>query len=748
MEHKFLPRIINIIKGQSLKWKLLFPFLFFALAGSTVLTYIGLTSQEGLIKEEEKKGLLQSYRHFLEEIGQKKNEVEALATVVAENPEVQDAFANRDREALIRLLMPTYVQLKMDYDIEQFHFHLPGAVSFLRLHQLERYGDDMSAYRKTIMDALRTGKPTGGLEVGATGYGIRGVAPVFRYGKLIGTVEIGNGFDEAFLNDLHRRWGMDFILYAIKEGEEHRYRFLGKAGNGFNGFILSSYLTTEDMEEPLIRISPEEYPDRAILLGTMRDYSGHRVALVGISTDRSQIQQRLLETRLLMYSVGLACMAISFLLTYLVASLFVRPIKEIARKAHEIAQEKTETHLEDGSADEIGSLTRALNAMLDSLNQKRREIETYARTLEVRVRERTADLVASEDKYRTLVENVPLIVYRVLRDGTTEFINSYLTENLGYTIEEAVSDRKFWTEKICGNTLNAGVETCISSFGNGGEHRVERQVRDKEGRLFTFIDHAIPSKDTDGKVKYVDGIMMDITALKQLQERALRAEEIRLLGEISAHMAHEIRNPLISVGGFARRLRDALPADDAKRKVAQIIVDEVARLESFLRILFSSIRPFDLSLKEVDMNGVLRSSIVNMEGLLKSRSVEAVTDFDPHVHPLQGDAEKLHLAFENLMKHAIVSTPRGEKLFLYTHRLGDRLVITFRHKVSHLSDDDLDKFFFPHIEEERESTVLDLPFARVILHRHGGSVDLVRENDNVLVMTIKLPVRFQAEGTG
>jgi PAS domain S-box-containing protein len=435
-------------------------------------------------------------------------------------------------------------------------------------------------------------------------------------------------------------------------------------------------------------------------------------------------------------------------LTYLVASLFVRPIKEIARKAHEIAQEKTETHLEDGSADEIGSLTRALNAMLDSLNQKRREIETYARTLEVRVRERTADLVASEDKYRTLVENVPLIVYRVLRDGTTEFINSYLTENLGYTIEEAVSDRKFWTEKICGNTLNAGVETCISSFGNGGEHRVERQVRDKEGRLFTFIDHAIPSKDTDGKVKYVDGIMMDITALKQLQERALRAEEIRLLGEISAHMAHEIRNPLISVGGFARRLRDALPADDAKRKVAQIIVDEVARLESFLRILFSSIRPFDLSLKEVDMNGVLRSSIVNMEGLLKSRSVEAVTDFDPHVHPLQGDAEKLHLAFENLMKHAIVSTPRGEKLFLYTHRLGDRLVITFRHKVSHLSDDDLDKFFFPHIEEERESTVLDLPFARVILHRHGGSVDLVRENDNVLVMTIKLPVRFQAEGTG
>jgi PAS domain S-box-containing protein len=748
MEYKFFPRIINTIKGQGLKRKLLLPFLFFALAGSMLLTTIGLTSQQRLIKEEEEKRLIQSYQRLLEEMDQKRNQAKALATVVAENPEVQEALAKRDRQALIRLLMPTYVQLKMDYNIEQFHFHLPDAVSFLRLHELERYGDDMGAYRKTIVDAIRTGKPTGGLELGATGYGIRGVAPVFRYGKLIGSVEIGHSFDETFLNDLHERWGMDFILYAIEEREKHRYRFLGKAGEGFNGFIPSSYLTAEDMEDPLIRIAPKEYPDRAILLATLRDYSANKVALVGISVDRSQIQQRLSRTKLLMSLAGLACIAVSFLLTYLVASLFMRPIKKIVREAHEIAEEKRESHLEEGRADEIGSLTRALNAMVDSLKEKRREIEKYARTLEVRVRERTADLVASEEKYRTLVENVPLIVYRVLQDGTTEFINSCLTESLGYTIEEAVSDRRFWTEKICGNSSNAGVEGWMASFINGGEHRVERRIRDKKGRLLTFIDHAIPSIDKDGKVKHVDGIMMDITALKQFQERALRAEEIRLLGEISAYMAHEIRNPLISAGGFARRLRDALPASDSNRKFAQIIVEEVARLESFLRILFSSIRPFDLSLKEVNMNEVLGSSIAKMEELLKSRTVEAVTEFDPHAHSVQGDEEKLRLAFENLMKHAIVSAPRGEKLFLHTRQSGDRLVIMFRHKVSHLSDDDLDKFFFPHVEEERESTVLDLPFAKIILHRHGGRVDLVREEGNVLVMTVELPMRFQAEGMG
>ena len=81
--------------------------------------------------------------------------------------------------------------------------------------------------------------------------------------------------------------------------------------------------------------------------------------------------------------------------------------------------------------------------MLDSLKKRRSEIEDYAKTLEEKVQERTVDLEASEEKYRTLVENVPLIVYRIRQDGTTEFVNYYLKESLGYSIEEAMGDRLF-----------------------------------------------------------------------------------------------------------------------------------------------------------------------------------------------------------------------------------------------------------------------------------------------------------------
>ena len=426
----------------------------------------------------------------------------------------------------------------------------------------------------------------------------------------------------------------------------------------------------------------------------------------------------------------------------------MKPIGTLVSEAHDIAQERREIHLDQGPKDEIGSLTEALNRMLDALKEKRMAIEEHARTLEKRVRERTADLVTSEEKYRTLVENVPLIVYRVLDDGTTEFINSYLTESLGYSIEEAVGDKHFWVEKICGLPAKKDGEICVDSFHNGEEHRTERRVMDKKGSALTFMDHAIPAKDAEGRVKWVDGIMIDITELKGLQERALRTEEIRILGGISAHVAHEIRNPLSAAGGFARRLRDALPESDPRRKQASIIVDEVARIEDFLRVLFSSISPFDLVLTEVDLNDLLSRTVAGMEPILKTKAVEAVLDLMPSLPVIQGDEERLHQAFENLIKHAVVSTPAMEKLVIASSRSGDRAVVHLRHKVHRLSEDDLDKFFFPHIEETKEWTVVDLPLSRIVIHRHGGKVDLSRDGENTVDLKIELPEKASVKGIG
>lgn len=730
------------IRGVSLKWKLLVPFLFFAFSGTSILTTINLASQQKLIKEEEKKGLRLYYDRFLEEVTEKADQAKSLAAVIAENRQVQVYLADRDRQALIDLLMPIYVELRMDFDIEQFHLHLPGGVSFLRLHYLEKFGDDTSGYRKTIADAVKTGGAVGGLEWGVTGFGIRGVAPVFLYGRLVGTIEIGNSFDKDLLDRISAKWGIDMTLYEV--AGRGNFGLIARVGEKPAGFEVEPYLEEALAGEPVILVAPEGFPSRSVLFGGVKDCSGRTVAVLEINMDRSAIQDKLSETRHLMMGIGAAGIIISFVLTYLVTVFFIKPIKEIVREAQDIAQEKRDSRLEPGPEDEIGTLTDALNIMLDSLKEKRVAIENYARTLEKRVQERTADLVASEEKYRTLVENVPLIVYRVLKDGTTEFINSYLTECLGYSIEEAVSDRNFWHEKICGIPVGDQRGYCIPPFETGDESRIERVVKDKQDRPVTFIDHAIPAKDAEGDVKWVDGIMLDITELKRLQEKALRGEEIRILGEISAHMAHEIRNPLIAAGGFARRLRDTLKEEDPNRKMADIIVKEVARLENFLRSLLSSIQPFNLAVGQVSISDILSKWVEELGGLLERRRSKVVTRFQPDLPTIQGDRDRLDEAFENLLKHAVVSMPEGEQLVVSSARLGDRVVITISHKVHRLSEDDLDKFFFPHIEEDMPWEILDLPLSKIVIHRHGGKVDLIREGHNVITLRIELPMRLAA----
>ncbi|MFC1821684.1 cache domain-containing protein [Thermodesulfobacteriota bacterium] len=731
---------------MSLKWKLMIPFLLLAFIGTSTLTFIGLTSQQNLIEQGEKKEIRHYYHHFLNRLNQKKIEALSLATMIAEIPEVQKLLAERDRAALNDLLVNTFIRLKTDFNIEQFHFHIPPATSFLRLHSPDKFGEDMRIYRQTIMDAGRRYRSVSGLEEGQTGLGLRGVAPVFHDGEMVGTVEIGHAFGQAFLKQLHGTWGVDWALFQLTGSET--YRLLARAGKKERVFYAETRQKHARIKEPTILIAPRNYAERAVVLSPVKDYSGKVVAILEINTDRSAIQEKLLQTRNLMFAVGFVGIALSFLLTYLVVDLFLRPIKSIVKEAQDIALERRESRLESRPANEIGTLTQALNIMLDALKSRRKAIEEHARTLEGRVRQRTSDLVASEEKYRTLVENVPLIVYRVLPDGTTEFINSYLTERLGYTIEEAVGDRLFWREKMLAGDEQADDDFFDICFQKGKECRAERLVKHKSGRPLTFIDHAIPTKDETGIVQWVDGIMVDISELKKLQERALASEEIRILGEISARVAHEIRNPLVTTGGFARRLRDALPENNPHRKLAQIIVDEVSRLEGFLKILLSSIKPFDLSLGKVDLNHLLESWVHELDRLLKAKGIEVVKELTPDIPVIQADNDKLTQAFESILKHAIVSMPEGEKLLLGTSLVDEQVVVTLEHPYSNLREEELEQFFFPHTGNDQKLSILDLPLSKIIIHRHGGKIDLFQKKPDILAMRIEFPTTVTTDEWG
>jgi PAS domain S-box-containing protein len=728
--------VINRVQSISLKWKLLIPFLFFSFIGTTSLVYIGLSSQQEIIKEEEKKELFRFYEIFLASVRQKGEQALSMATIIAKNPKIETLLWKQNRQALLDYAQPLFEELKKDFGISQLHFHILPGKSYLRVHQPDQFGE-MIAYRTSIMDALKSGKGKQGLEWGLTGLGIRGVMPVFNNGKLVGSLEIGYPFGHSFLENLKEHWGPGFAVYEKKSPDT--YTLLASTNGPGKMFSPAESTVSDSIEQTRIFIAPPRFPNIALLTAPLRDYRGDVAAVVEIEVNRSAIIDRLSRNKTLMVVVGLVGICVSFFLVWIVAVLFIRPIKEIVAAAQEIAQGKRETRLKPGSSDEIGVLSHSLNTMLNSLRERRLQIQHHARTLERRVQERTADLVSSEEKYRTLVDNLPLGVYRILSDGTIEFINPYLIKTLGFDPDDMIGKRFFWQEKVWGSNKAESQEIMNVLKKDAQGFRMERVVKDKRGHKHIFMDQAIPFWDESGDLRWFEGIMVDITELKSLQEKALRTEEIRLLGEISARFAHEMRNPLATVGGFARRLQDSHLEDDRQKMFAKIIVDEVARLEDILKSILSSIKPFSINSTAVDVNKIILSSIDEEADRMSEKKIQLETVLSPSISNIQGDTVFLERAFSCILKNEIINMPEGEKLFLSTESEAENVVITIRHDAKGLANEDLTQFFYPRFTGNAETTIHDLPLARVVIHRHGGKVDVLRDGEDV-VLRIELPV--------
>jgi len=729
--------IVFRFQGISLKWKLLIPFLSLAFFGTVVLVYIGLKNQHRIIQAQEKKEIQRAYEIFLSEIEAKKTQMLSIASVIARNREVARLLKTRDRYGLLKVLEPMFDSLKQEFGVSLIHLHVPPGKSFLRIHRPESHGE-MLAYRKSVVEVLRSRKPLTALEWGLTGLAIRGVCPILVGHRLIGSVEVGYPFGGPFLSNLKDNWGPDYTVYERK-GRDSYVRLASTAESG-GAFLRLKDRITIGMA-PRVLVAPKGFPSISVLLGPILDYYGEIAGVVEIDIDRSSIQKSLTETREMMFVAGAIGIGLSFLLTWLIASLFVRPIREIVKEAEEIAEGTRETRLEDRPADEMGHLSRSLNKMLESLQARQRQIEEYARTLEQRVRERTADLVASEEKYRTLVDNLPLVVYRLQKDGTTEFINPYFTEKLGYSPEEVVGNRSFWRTVICGDQ-EPKANIIDSCWVKGKEMRIERRVKSKSGQIFVFIDQAIPMTDEQGNLKWLDGMMLDITELKRLQERALRAEEIRILGEMSSRFAHELRNPLVTAGGFARRLLNKLPQGSEHRKFAEIIVQEVSRLENILKIMLSSIEPVELSMADTDPRKILQLCKKDLEEDLAGKGLRLVLEMKDWLPMISADEGLLLKALESLLQHAIATVPQGETVVMSAEGDGRSVIVRITYRAPGLDEEDIEQFFLPRQVKTVRETALDLPLSKIIIHRHGGKVEVsMAKEKNLVKITIELPVK-------
>jgi signal transduction histidine kinase len=226
----------------------------------------------------------------------------------------------------------------------------------------------------------------------------------------------------------------------------------------------------------------------------------------------------------------------------------------------------------------------------------------------------------------------------------------------------------------------------------------------------------------------------------EIEEQLRRADRLSALGELSAGMAHEIRNPLGAVRGTAEILRDGVSADDPKKEFADILIKEVDRLNRVLEDFLRFARPAPVEHRCFSPNQVV-SEVVDLtrqQALRNHVQVLVSLDEDIEVH---GVGEQIKQALLNLVLNALQAMPSGGLLNVSTKAAGHEFQIIVSDNGPGIAPDDRERIFNPFVTTRDSGTGLGLAITQRIVHSHEGRIVLKSEPNQGATFTVCLPLQ-------
>jgi signal transduction histidine kinase len=226
--------------------------------------------------------------------------------------------------------------------------------------------------------------------------------------------------------------------------------------------------------------------------------------------------------------------------------------------------------------------------------------------------------------------------------------------------------------------------------------------------------------------------------LKENWDRLIRAEKLAAVGEMSATVAHGIRNPLVAIGGFARRLFKNESKEGNNKKYLQIIVEEIDRLEMLLSELLSFVRPQKLHLEKIALNEVVEKSLQIFAFEFEKRNVEMEKDLSP-VPKLEIDSGQFNRVLQNLFNNAMDAMPEGGRLRIVTEIKDSFIRLSISDTGMGIPEEDLENVFHPFFTSKSTGTGLGLAVCNQIISIHNGHISLARNEEHGMTFNIDLP---------
>src|SRR6266542_4470712 len=341
-----------------------------------------------------------------------------------------------------------------------------------------------------------------------------------------------------------------------------------------------------------------------------------------------------------------------------------------------------------------------------------------------------------------VVESIPSGLITLSPSGTVTFANPaaemILRRDARDLIGCHITELGFFSEEEWGRVVRQGL-------GTAPVLRMERDDFEVGDGMHTLGWAITPLNTLEGVASGYTLIFQDLTDMKKLEAEVRLKDRMAAVGELSAGIAHEIRNPLAAIAGSVQVLRKSEALSPQEQRLMSIILKESERLNKTIADFLRFVRPQDKRPAEFDIAASLSETLdlmTNSPELRPDHKIER--HISPAAFTLVGDSDQIRQVFWNLARNAFQAMPNGGLLRVSTEVDADSYRICFSDSGRGMSEVDQRRLFQPFRTNFPSGTGLGMAISYRIVQAHGGEIDVASRPGSGTMITVSLPRRAAA----
>lgn len=372
----------------------------------------------------------------------------------------------------------------------------------------------------------------------------------------------------------------------------------------------------------------------------------------------------------------------------------------------------------------------------------KRAVEGYSlMTEKVRLQK---ELIETKNFLESVVEKAGDAISVVDLSGKILYWNEGARRIYGYSRDEALGKKLSQLLHPQDENLQAAEEKTLEGLMarvKQGEmiSNVEVKRRTREGKEIITSMTVSPLKDAQGKIIGASRICRDITHLKRAEERLHLVERLSSLGELSAGVAHEIRNPLAGIKINTQILSRQKDLSEVQQRLLENTQEGIAKIQKIVEDMLHFAKPKASHFAEEDINEIIEQSLSILQLKIKKAGISPVWERGEKLPRVWIDASQIQQVLINLMLNAIQAMPGGGTLTLRSRCANGGVIVEVQDTGGGIPEAHLKKIFDPFFTTKSEGTGLGLSISLKILESHGATIEVSSRLGKGSVFTLHFP---------